>query len=230
MIPRKIIFWSVTAVGFLILCLLGTWQVYRLQWKNDLIAVKKKSLTADPMSLESVLKKIQANKEIEFNRIQLKINWIPNTLYYIIGRTHKSRAGYHIVAPAITKNDQIIFVNLGWSPKKNVINLQGPVTISGYVRYPYKNVFTPDPIVGKREWGAVLPEQMEVGLPTDAKLIKDFYVELKDPSAYPILQKLVQIPHTIDLPNRHLGYIITWYGLAIAWLMVMIRKSQKIKT
>ncbi len=227
MIPRKIIFWTVTAVGFLILCSLGTWQVYRLQWKNNLISVKKSALKAPPLTLDSVLQKAQSNKEIEFIQVQLKAKWVPNILYYVIGRTHNGRAGYHIVVPVITKNDQIIFVNLGWSPKKNVINLQGSVTISGYVRYPYKNVFTPDPIVGKREWGAVLPEQMEVGLPTDAKIIKDFYVELKDPLDYPYLQTLEQIPHTIDLPNRHLGYIITWYGLAIAWLFVMIRRGRK---
>lgn len=229
MIAKKITFWSATVIGFLILCLLGTWQVHRLQWKNDLIAVKKKSLTAAPMSLETVLKKIQANQEIEFNRIQLKINWIPNILYYIIGRTHNSRAGYHIVAPARTENDEIIFINLGWSDKKLDISLQGPAVIDGYVRYPYKNMFTPDPIVGKREWGAVLPQQMHPGLPAGCKIIKDFYVELKDPSAYPTLQKLVQIPHTIDLPNRHLGYVITWYGLAIAWLIIMIPRGKRLK-
>ena len=35
------------------------------------------------------------------------------------------------------------------------------------------------------------------------------------PSAGPLPQPL---PARVDLPNPHLGYAITWYGLALAWI------------
>lgn len=222
MTTRKFAFWIIAATGFIVLCSLGTWQVYRLNWKNNLIATKKAALTESPLSIEIALQNTELGQEVEFKRVQIKGRWVEDTLYYIIGRTHKGRAGYHVVAPLKLDSGQVIFVNLGWSDKKELIDLKGPVNLEGYIRYPYKNAFTPNPIVEKKEWGAVLPEQMRSALSGDYKIIEKIYIQLKDPSPFPELRALKKIILTIDIPNRHLGYIITWYGLAIAWLFVMI--------
>jgi surfeit locus 1 family protein len=214
---------------FIILFSLGTWQIYRLKWKNTLIASKEKSFTSPPLSMEAVLEKLKSNQEIEFQSVEVKGNWVENTLYYIIGRTYKGKAGYHLVAPLKLENGKIIFINLGWSDKKEFLDLKGAIVLEGYIRYPYKNIFTPDPIPKKKEWGAVLPEQLKVELSDAETIVKDVYVQLKDPLELPQLDALEKIILTIDIPNRHLGYIITWYGLAIAWLFIMIKRGKKFK-
>ena len=117
-------------VWFIILVLfsLGFWQIYRLNWKLDLINQIENSLKNDPVELTQTNKKnylrIKTSGQIDFD------NQI-----YLYHLNEKGKPGFEVVNPILIENENFL-INRGWIPfdKKdlpeiNQIN-QNEITVS----------------------------------------------------------------------------------------------------
>jgi surfeit locus 1 family protein len=212
------------AVALAILVSLGTWQVQRLAWKTDLIAriETRTQPPAVPLPPRADWGKVTEAAD-EFRRVSVTLRFDPGAEAFVYGSlidpaTGTTRGGAFVFAPATTTDGGRILVNRGFVPddRKEPSSRPplpaGPVTLEAIIRFPQgrsasdgaddvgRNLFfvrDPAVIATARGWGPVSVFYLaEVG-PTPGRL----------PAAQ---------PPKVDLRNNHLGYAITWYGLALA--------------
>jgi surfeit locus 1 family protein len=210
------------AIGFVILCGLGIWQLERLQWKEKLIADLNARVSVPPIALPAQPE--QATDE--FRRVRVRVQFVPgqHALVYTPGsalRPDVPGVGYWVMAPAKSGRGAVM-INRGYvapGARGSVGTAPaGDVEIVGTLRWPEEGTyFTPrdepannvwyrrDPvsIAAAKNWGPVAP----------------FYIEQEAPqlSGAPKAGPLV-----VKLPNNHLQYAITWFGLAGALAAVYL--------
>jgi surfeit locus 1 family protein len=215
-------------VALVILLSLGTWQVQRLAWKTDLIA-KVEARTqppAAPLPPRTDWDRLSEAAD-EFRRVAVTLRFDPGAEAFVYGAlvdpaTGTTRGGAFVLTPATTADGGRLLVNRGFVPddRKEPATRPpvpaGDITLEAIIRFPQartafdgaddiaRNLFfvrDPGVIAAARGWGPVAPFYLaEVG-PTPGRL----------PAAQ---------PPKVDLRNNHLGYAITWYGLAASLIGV----------
>ncbi|KAG8534253.1 uncharacterized protein KY384_001097 [Bacidia gigantensis] len=213
---------------------LGTWQIFRLRWKTDMITKYEDRILKPPLPLPP---RIDPSAISEFNYRRVYATGI---LRYdqemLIGpRIHDGRNGFYVVTP-LERGDGAskVLVNRGWIPKKfenqrhRKVGLPtGRVTVQGLLREPWKkNLFTPD---NKPEDGAFyFPDvhQMADFSGSDRVWIEE---TMEQDLIKAMDREAVGIPigraAAVNLRNNHTQYIFTWYALSAAtsvmfWMLV----------
>lgn len=195
------------------MCSLGMWQLQRMTWKEGIIAKMHGSLIDAPLSVAEMLKN---PKESTFRRVHILGKWGTGTNFFVIGKTHNRRPGRHLFSIVTLENGDNLLVNIGWVQKKDMAQRSAfDADFVGRVRFsPNKSWFLPAHQPSKRDWSFVDTEDM--GQALGIRLLP-FYVDYVRPDTgrapYPI-------PDIIPISNNHLGYTVTWFGLALAWLMI----------
>jgi surfeit locus 1 family protein len=232
--PRRV--WPVllaAAAGLAILLGLGTWQLQRLVWKQDLIAMIAARTTAAPVTLAEAQRQWAEAGEAEYSRVTVTGQFAAgrDNYYFTIG---PAGPGFHVYAPFRTSDRQYVLVNRGYIPDQmipasvteQVPRPAGDVTIVGLARASeVAGLFsgTPPPPGQNRPWltrdHRGMGDRAMIEDIVSPKQIVPFFLDLErdaaQPNAYP------QAGTTrLEIPNRHLEYALTWYGLA-ALLVIM---------
>ena len=198
-------------VWFIILILLslGFWQIYRLNWKLDLINQIENSLKNDPVELTQTNKKnylrIKTSGQIDFD------NQI-----YLYHLNEKGKPGFEVVNPILIENENFL-INRGWIPfdKKDEIDLnfiddEALTKIEGSLIYSKKRKpLIPDNDISSNVWYLMNTEEMDIvnNLNTSNYLLK-----ITDKNYFP--QILIEFEPT-KITNNHLQYAGTWFLLAL---------------
>ena len=216
--------------AFLVLIGLGTWQLQRKAWKEGLIATLSERLAASPAPLPDRAQWPALDRErLEFTRVVFPAEFLHDreALVYSVGSTLRAGAatgpGYAVFAPARLANGGTVFVNRGFVPnplrdpaRRAAGQITGPVEIVGVMRWPdAASTFTPAPDPGKNLWYARDPGAIAAAKQIEAA---PFYIEQEGPTPAGGWPQPARLQPT--LPNSHLQYVITWYGLAGALLAV----------
>lgn len=223
-----------TVIGFAILVGLGTWQLERKAWKENLIETLTARLSAPPQPLPPATQwpKLRADED-EYRRVSLHADFQPGqrALVYAAAsafRPDVSGMGYWIFVPGRLPDGGTVVVNRGFVPfgHEGRSGPAGPADIVGVLRWPeHAGLFTPAPSGGV--WYARDPEAIAAA--KNWGPVAPFYVEQESPQPPdgPQAGRLV-----VRLPNNHLQYVITWYGLAAAligvylvWLRGRLRRA-----
>jgi surfeit locus 1 family protein len=205
---------------------LGTWQVYRLHWKEGIlarIAVAESAppvpLTADPAPYTKVF----VTGRFRFDRAVQFGAEVRDT------RIGPAMGSYQIV-PLERDNASTVLVDRGWIPQNRQTSLDDPagvVTVTGYVRPGEgQHWFSPADDAAARLFYTLDPAAIgaAVGLPNPAP----FTLVAMGPStagSYPSSAQTLPRP-----PNNHLSYVITWYGLAVSLVVIFfvwVRKAMR---
>ena len=190
----------------LLFCSLGTWQLYRLQWKQDLISQIGEGLKSTPIKYSNNIKK-------NYQNVILTGNYNFKDQIYLYSLNDKGQPGFDVITPFETISKENVLINRGWIKKEfkysSDINTMSN-NISGMLRQVNrKNVFTPDNDLKENIWFSINLE--EIRKSTGIKFNK-FIVYLED--------KNIDMPQpkkiTVDVPNNHLKYAITWYSISIS--------------
>lgn len=202
---RRLIFPLVLGLGgCAVLIGLGTWQVGRLQWKQDILAQIEQSITAPPVDLP---KDGQGADRYLPVKVEGELTGPP--LRVLVSRKLVG-AGYRLIAPLRTA-DQTIMVDLGFLPEgKPLPTLSGDVAVTGNLYLPAEvDDFTPSPDLDRNIWFARDVPMMAAALQTDPILVvaRDILVPEVEPMAV----------DTSGIPNDHLQYAMTWFLLAAVW-------------
>ena len=138
----------------LVLVGLGSWQLQRLQWKNDLIASFESRAAAPPIAVPAADASLDdfGLDDVEFRRLALVGTFQHDKEVFLTGRTYEGNAGFHIVTPFQLDDGRIILINRGWvsedyrDPAKRAFSqVTGPVTVAGILRRPgVKGYFVPE--------------------------------------------------------------------------------------
>ena len=198
-------------------CTLGTWQLYRLQWKQDLIKQISEGLNSTPI-------KYSQNIEKNYQKVVLTGKYNFKNQIYLYSLNDKGQPGFDVITPFETVDKENVLINRGWIKKefKNSLDINTlSKNIQGMLRQANrKNIFTPDNDINENIWFSINLE--DVKKITDKKFNK-FIVYLEDQN--------INIPKpkkiTVDVPNNHLKYAITWYSISISILFYYLYFRKK---
>ena len=192
-----------------IFCALGTWQLYRLQWKLELISEITFGLDSRPIEYSNSIKK-------NYQRVSAKGKFNFDKQIYLYSLNDNGKPGYDVVTPFRTNKNENVLINRGWIKKelKNnpVINsdVETEQKIVGLLRKIYKpNIFKPDNDLKNNIWFSINLNDLKE---TSGEQFNEFVIFLEDSRAKIPLPKKV----SIDVPNNHLKYAITWYAISIS--------------
>ena len=216
-----------TGIAFLlalaILLSLGTWQVRRLHWKEQLLADMAARRVAAPVALADIEAMVKRGEDIEYRPVTVSGTFANNKERHFFA-TWRGRTGYHVYTPLRLADGRFLFVNRGFTPfeaKEPEMRKQGQLTgvqrVTGLARARLAE--KPSSIVPENDlaknifyWKDLDAMAASTGIAADR--LVPFFVDAGDapnPKGLPI-GAVTQF----DLPNNHLQYAVTWYGLAAA--------------
>lgn len=198
---------------------LGLWQVERLHLKEELLARIEMRLRMEPEALPApaAWNGFDA-RDAEYIRVRLQGRFLPAEFHHFT-QGEGGMPGYGVLSPLEVAEGKVVLVDRGFVPieMKDAHGgmLEGNVSFEGVLRAPQmpgafegldnpeKNVWmVRDPATMARAGGAVL----------DGKQIAPFIVEAEKGSFAGEWPKPKGT--RIDIPNNHLDYALTWFGLA----------------
>jgi len=227
---RGLFFPAIVLLGALgVLVTLGTWQLERRNWKEALIAELNAKIGAPPIVLPPRDRWPQLNAPSdEFLRVRLSAEFLPEqeALVYSSGsslRPDVAGPGYWVFSPARLADGSLVVVNRGFVPEgkqdaktRTEGNPAGAIDIVGALRWPEeRGTFTPNDEPARSLWFTRDPAAMAVA--KNWGVIAPFYVDQEAPLPPGGLPKAGPIKPA--LPNNHLQYAVTWYGLALVMLV-----------
>jgi surfeit locus 1 family protein len=222
-----------TGVAFLaalaILLSLGTWQVERLQWKEKLLADIAERRVAPPVTLGEIEAMAARGEDIEYRPVTVTGVFANNRERHFFA-TWRGQTGYYVYTPLQLPDGRFLFVNRGFVPyeaKEPEMRKQGQLTgeqtVTGLARARLAE--KPSSIVPENDlaknifyWKDLDAMAASTGIAADR--LVPFFIDAGDapnPKGLPI-GAVTQF----DLPNNHLQYALTWYGLAAALVGVML--------
>lgn len=216
MSPARQLLWPALAsvIALAILAGLGTWQLQRRAWKMDLIAERQAGLMAPPVALPDQL------AGLEFRRVTVAGHFDHTREITILNQTAGRQTGVHLVTPLVLADGSAVLINRGFVPAGALAQASRPaggVTVTGLLRGPYgRNRFTPDDRPQQGEWFAFDATAMAKAL--NLSSARPFLIDADaspNPGGLPIGGQT-----RTDLPNDHLSYALTWYGLALTLMVI----------
>jgi surfeit locus 1 family protein len=212
-------------LAFCVLIGLGTWQIQRKAWKEGLIAELHRELAAAPIALPGPAAWHRLDrKALEYRRVKFSavfenskeaLVWAAPSAF----RPDVSGPGYWVLTPARLPDGGTVMVNRGFVPDgrqdpktRAQGELSGPVDIVGALRWPgHRHWFTPNDDPAHNLWFVTDPRAIAAA--KNIGSVAPFYVEQESPAPPGGLPKPGKL--VVRLPDNHLQYALTWYGLAL---------------
>jgi surfeit locus 1 family protein len=206
-------------LGFAVLTGLGTWQVWRLGGKLEVIERMESRLAAEPGPLPE--RPREANDE--YRPVRLAGRLLPGELH-VYTAVPGGGAGYRVIAPFRTENGRAVLLDRGIVPveDKQVYRPPGPLVVSGALLWPDEaDRFTSPPDREENVWFARTVPLMAEALGTEPVMV---VVAESSRSG-----GTLPMPITPEIRNPHLGYAVTWFGLAAVWAVMTVYWLWRIK-
>ena len=214
---------TVCATPVLIILLgLGFWQVERLNWKLDLIAHREAALAAAPRKVRVAA----LTEALDFAKVSIRGRLQHDPEVHFVAPPRRGRRGYHVMTPLLTaQSPELVLIDRGWVPETHKSaatrrdgSIEGEVAVAGIARVPRRpGWFTPDNEPARNIWYwpdmAAIERHLGVRL---AQIIIEADATANS-GGLPVGGQT-----RIELPNSHLGYAITWFGLAGGLIAVYI--------
>ena len=187
---------------------LGTWQVFRLDLKNNLIS-----------NLENNLKKnfVSFNIDIdqEYTKVLLKKKDLKSKIF--LYHLNKGEMGFKVIVPYEVNSSLIVLVDKGWVRKDKINLIKNTLlnddVIVGYTKkITKKNLFTPNNNIKEDFLYSIDVDSLK------KSLNKNIYPLLIIQTSK-INKDIIPNEYEVRIPNNHLQYAITWYGLAIVTII-----------
>jgi surfeit locus 1 family protein len=236
-----------TLVALPILIGLGNWQWHRKAWKEDLISKIETRRTAEPISYAAALSQYVRTGDVEYLHVRVTGTFDYGQERYLYAPTDVSQGSHVYTLMKPEGGLPPLFINRGWVPdalqdrsKRAAGQVPGIVTVTGLVRLPeHKGWFTPDNNYAANRWFSRDLDAMQYGaagppsplqFATEKKQAYapfsiDADAKPENPGGWPKGGTTV-----IDIPNSHLQYVVTWYGLALTLVVIFgVFASQRLK-
>lgn len=218
------------AACLVILCGLGTWQVQRMHWKEALIAQAEAASAQPPALLADVL----TAADPEFRRALVLCRGLPTAPYVELQSIHDGEPGSRLISACTPEGaGQTFLVDRGFlsdeiSARPSTMASTLPLSLLVELRRtPAPSGIAPPPSAEGRFFsrdGAAMATALGAGAPSEFTLFALV-------STNPEIGALVASAPPAAFSNNHLGYALTWYGLALAlvgfYVAVLLRRYRK---
>jgi surfeit locus 1 family protein len=196
---------------------LGTWQIIRLNWKLELLNKIDVSLKKEPVDL-------MTNRSEDYLKIKTSGIIDYDKQIYLYSLNEKGAPGFNVINPIIINNKNFL-LNRGWIPfdKKNTkeINIFDHKTILGTLKKQIKaSKFKPTNDIENNYWFTL--DRNDIFEYTN-KNFSPFIIYLNNNLELPKPRII-----TVNIPNSHKKYAITWFSLALSifFFYLYVRKNK----
>jgi len=195
---------------------LGTWQIIRLNWKNNLILEIENSLKNPPVQLSQSNQKnylkIKTSGRVDFEK-----------QIYLYNLNDSGTPGFEVLNPILIDGENYL-LNRGWIPfeKKDTpeINILDQNNIEGTLKTQgRKNIFKPDNDIKENYWFSLNREDISK---FTGKEFSKYIIYLDGNYQSPRPKKI-----TANISNNHKKYAMTWFSLAISILLLYLYFRKK---
>jgi len=199
-------------IGAAILCALGIWQLQRLEWKEGKIAEIEARLAADSVGMpEAPTYEVDNYRGVEVG------GELMGDELHVLTSTKQDGPGFRVIRKLDVLDGRMILADLGFVPEaqKNDPREAGAVFIRGNLIWPDEtDSYTPDPNLERNIWFARDVDRMAEALGTMPIMV----------SARSIVPEMdtTPMPVTVNIPNNHMEYVITWFSLMAVWIMMTV--------
>jgi surfeit locus 1 family protein len=216
------------AAGLAVLINLGLWQMRRLEWKEALITRVTADVSKPPVPAPGPQDwpQIAADPLTDYRHVSVSGHFLPGVTYYYTSLPAKPGApsgpGYLIYSPFETDAGWRLMINRGFVPQGVTADLEqrletrpeGGLTLSGLLRRSETpNWTTPAADAQKRIWFARDTGHMASVLGLPAEKLAPYSIDLD--ASFTGEGGLPKAGETVvTFKNDHLGYALTWFGLA----------------
>ena len=220
----------ITLVAVVIMFSLGFWQLDRKAQKNERLTQIEMRQADESSTLDDVL---SAPAEYEDFPVRVRGEILSRPIFFIDNKIHEGQVGYHVVS-IIDNGQHASVLNLGWvrglgsRDTLPPIDLPNESEMLGIVSTPRINPMVQETNL-KSDQGDVLLQQLDIeiikthlrqqNLQDVAARLQNF-VLLASPNASSFYVREWQ--PVVMAPEKHLGYAIQWFGLAIACLTIYL--------
>ncbi len=210
---RRVLFLLIFGVaGLAILLSLGTWQMRRLAWKEGLLAEIDNRIAGATVPLPALPDPDQDKY------LPVAITGVFDTQeLHVLVSVKMVGPGYRIIAPFVTDSGRRVLVDRGFvsTEAKQAARAPGPLEVSGNLHWPDEiDGYTPEPDRNSNIWFARDVPAMAAELGTEPVLV--IARSRTDPGVTPLPVA------SAGIPNDHLQYAITWFGLALVWVAMTL--------
>ena len=222
-----------TAIALAILVGLGVWQVERLAWKEALIARVTARLAAPPVPAPPPTDWAELDlPDLQYEPVTVTGRFDHGREIHVVQALTEPKGklggiGYMVMTPLTTADGWIVYVNRGFVPAdhkdpatRSAGQVAGEVTIDGLLRVPYdRSWFTPADNQAKNEWFSRDPALYAQASGIEAGKVAPYIIDARFDPALPLPQGGETV---VSFPNSHLGYAMTWFGLAAGCAIVYL--------
>ena len=200
---------------------LGLWQVERLAWKEALLERIETRLHGEPQPLPAPETWDAFDvADAEYERVTLKGHFLGHEFHHFT-QGPGGAAGYGVVSPLEVAEGAVVMVDRGFVPAgmKDAHGgvPEGEVSFTGTLRAgQHRGWFDGPDDKAKNNWMIRDPAIMGAGL--EGVAVAPFIVEAEPGSFAGEWPKPKGT--RIDIPNNHLDYALTWFGLAVVLIGV----------
>lgn len=232
---RKLLLPAAAAAAALVILLsLGFWQLDRLAWKESLIAKVEGAVSDPAVEAPAPSEWGSLAEEDDYRHVRVIGTFLEGAVFYYIALADPAGPiggpGVMVYAPFRTSDGWVVLVNRGFLPqalpederRSAVLPPEGRLELTGLLRLSEKpNWTTPEPDMGDRIWFARDTEAMGEALGVEPAALAPYSIDLD--AEFTPSSGLPQAGETIvRFKNDHLGYALTWFGLAATLVGVFL--------
>lgn len=224
------VFYIVTLVAFCILLLLGNWQVQRLQWKEALVETIGSRMQQAPVALADAGALWDKSGDVDYLPVRFTGAFLNDQEQFYLA-THEGQSGWYVYTPMRLADGGMLIVNRGfiaydqrdvsrrtWQP------IDGTAEIIGLARNRLNKKpgwVVPENAPQERTWYWKDIDAMASAMGLDENRLVPFFVDVSTTNGATIAGPVGNVTRVV-LPNNHLQYAVTWFGLALALLAVAV--------
>jgi len=195
---------------------LGTWQVFRLNSKSQLISDLENNLKRNSIDFNVDIDK-------EYTKVLLKKKNLKSKIF--LYHLNKGEIGFKVIVPYEVNSSLLVLVDKGWIRKDKINSIKNSLLnddiIEGYTKkIREKKIFTPKNNIKEDFLYSVEIDNLKKSL---------------NKNIYPLLiiqtsktkKDIIPNDYHVGLSNNHLQYAITWYGLALFTIIFFLYYRKK---
>ena len=195
---------------------LGTWQVFRLNSKSQLISDLENNLKRNSIDFNVDIDK-------EYTKVLLKKKNLKSKIF--LYHLNKGEIGFKVIVPYEVNSSLLVLVDKGWIRKDKINSIKNSLLnddiIEGYTKkIREKKLFTPKNNIKEDFLYSVEIDNLKKSL---------------NKNIYPLLiiqtsktkKDIIPNDYHVGLSNNHLQYAITWYGLALFTIIFFLYYGRK---
>ena len=219
---------------------LGHWQTRRAEEKRDWLDRRQAALSAPPMQLSAARALLREGHSLAFRRLLVVGSYDPDPTWYLDNRIFGRRPGFERLGLLRSDDGIALVVNRGWAapgpggPRELPPPMPPPMpppgvrlSVFGVVHVPARAPFALGRQPELEGWPKLIQVvdvavmERQLGEPLFPYVLR---LDPGQPGVTPATWQRRQPPPALS-PQRHLGYAVTWYALALVLSLLWLARS-----